>query len=155
MVVLTPLTCSKKSKSSSREGLRKDIYNLIFCRDVTNLKVSFCHFLSHKMIINFNMFCPSIKHRINSQVCRAYVITPQKRRLFDENSKLKKERLKPCDFSRCVSYGLEFSFGRRSSNCALLFGWPGDKVMPHVNCITSSGALIINISSPVGVCKGL
>lgn len=99
--------------------------------------------ISHKMVVNVDMFGAGMQHRVGSQISGTKIVTPQDRRRTENNAKITKKRLQPEQLTGGVSHCLVFGLGARPGNNGLFPRRPRDEMRAEKNTQATSGAAII------------
>jgi hypothetical protein len=90
-------------------------------RDKFESNVTIEHLFSDKVIINFNVFGPSMINRIRGQGKCTYIIAPNCRYGEERNPNFSKQHLNPKDFSSSDAKEAIFSFSAATRyNCCFL-----------------------------------
>ena len=108
-------------------------------------------FFMNNVTINFNVFSVFMENLILSNVESGLVITIKEHGLRMEYLKIKKQFLKPSEFTCGGSKRTIFSFGRRTRDCGLLLGTPRDGTVTKLDKKTNGRAPGKWTTSPIRV----
>ena len=131
---------SKVTECNLWHWFGEEVYYLLFSGDMLSDEKYKCNLFAHKMVIQFDVFATSMKHQIYCHVKSTCVITVESWCRCQQNVKIFKNKLHPCEFSCCICHGSIFHFSARSRDCMLFFCTPGDEISSNKRTISSDGS---------------
>ena len=82
----------------------------------------------NKVVVHLDMYAATVKNRISHKICCEDVITEKSNRNLYQNAQVKKQLMKPLNFSRSVGGSMVLGFKRRVGDSKLFLRSPGDEI---------------------------
>jgi hypothetical protein len=144
-----------KMKASSRQSLGEDICNLVCGGNKSNGDILVKDFLTHKVVVHFNVLRASMVHRVGGKCKGTDIVAPNDWSNSKRNTQFIEQHPKPEQFSGGNSKGPVFSFGVGTGNYRLLLGTPRDEIIAKEYSKTRSGSPVIRAPSPIRITESI